>query len=876
MPDRNTHKTFSYKTREELDSAIKELNIRIDSDHDLSPLKKELKIENLTIPNRMLIQPMEGYDSSESGSPTALSFRRYKRYAAGGAGIIWFEATTVRRDGRSNPGQLWINDKNADTYKKLVAEVKETGLKTNGYEPVCVLQTTHSGRYSKPDGTPAPVIAHHSEVLDKQFGLDPDYPLISDDDLKSLQDLWIKAAIEAEECGFDGIDFKACHRYLIAELHASFTRKNSIYGGEDFENRTRFLRELASRGASELKRAFITTRLNAYDAIRHPYGFGVNKKDHKKPDLTETKKLIGILKEEGMPLINLSIGNPYWEPHYGRPYDFPIAGFNPPAEHPLVGIERFVNIVGELQQEYPDLPMVSTGYTWLRQYGPEFAAATIKSGKASIAGFGRQAFAYPDFASDIIKKNSLDPMKTCVACSCCTQIMRDSGQTGCVMKDSEIYGENYRKYRKMARDRIIAESDRCRDCAAPTCREACPAGIDIPAFIKKMAKGETDAAYEVLTRHNGIPEICSMVCPVEVLCEGACVENITSANPIPIHDIQKYICAETRRKGSTGLKTGPDNGKKAVVIGAGPAGAAAAKRLLEKGFHVTIIEKESKPGGFVRQVIPSKRIEAAAAAGEIESILKAADPSRLEWRTEKAVSRSYSLDDILNEGFDSVFVAAGLQDSTPLPGARKPENGVIGALDFLTEMKVSPRKMPSSVAVIGGGNSAMDAAMAAKDNGADDVYILYRRSFSELPAWPEERNHVLNAGVHFMVLTQPVEYISENGNLKGIKAVRTRLGKPEKDGRRRPEAIPGSEYIIEAELAVEAVGQRIPESLAEGLTGIEITKWGTVAVAGEGSCRTVRDKVYAGGDIVNGGQTAVKAAAEGYAAAEEICRDLKV
>jgi 2,4-dienoyl-CoA reductase-like NADH-dependent reductase (Old Yellow Enzyme family) len=386
---------------------------------------------------------MEGFDAHADGSPGELTLRRYKRYAAGGFGLIWFEATAVIEEARSNPAQLWLHAGNAGAFGELVQATRRTVRERFGHDVLLVIQLTHSGRHSKPAGQSRPIIAYRDPVLDCRHDLPDEYPVVTDDYLDRLQDAFVEAARLAAEAGFDGVDIKSCHRYLVSELLASFTRRGR-YGGS-FENRTRLLRESLARIKAEVPSVFITTRMNAYDAIAHPYGFGVDKEDHTIPDLTEPIELARELAGMGLPVLNVSIGNPYSHAHFGRPYDRPLKGSAVPDEHPLVGVERLIGIVRQVQESVPGLPVVGTGYSWLRHLMPHVAAGVINSGGAAVLGIGRGAFAYPDTPRDVMENGRMDPAKCCVTCSACTQIMRQGGMTGCVVRDGEIYGPQYRQ-----------------------------------------------------------------------------------------------------------------------------------------------------------------------------------------------------------------------------------------------------------------------------------------------------------------------------------------------------------------------------------------------------------------------------------------------
>ena len=864
------HQRFHIKNLEQLRADISQGGLSIPVSEDLSILGEKLDIGRRTAPNRFAVQPMEGFDSTVDGAPGPLSFRRYTRYARGGFGLIWMEATAVLNEARSNPGQLYLHKSNVDVFRDLVSATRKAAKDTLGHDIVIVIQLTHSGRYSKPTGIPRPIIAHHNPILDPLHKLPPDYPLVTDDYLDRLQDMYVEAARLAAEAGVDGVDIKSCHRYLVSELHASFTREGR-YGGS-FENRTRLLRETLIRIREAVPGVFITTRMNAYDAMPKPYGFGTDSRDGQQPDLSEPIELVKRLKTIGIPLLNVTIGNPYFNPHYGRPYDFPISGMAPPDEHPLAGFGRFMAITRSIQMAFPDLPLVGSGYSWLRQFMPNVAAATIRTGGATLLGIGRGAFAYPDAVRDILERGAMDPAKCCVACSACTQIMRDGGMTGCVVRDSEIYGPQYRLARRFAVDRLRDEAKRCRDCEFATCTRGCPARVDVPAFIKAFADGDIAAAYRVLRESNVLPEMCGCVCPSEVQCEGACVEKIFCEKPVPIRDIQLGLCRLARRAGLTGVRVPEQpSEKKIAIVGGGPAGVAAAIKLLEAGHHVTIFERGQRLGGTPDTIVPMERY--VEAETEIDAILEPArKANRIEIKFGQELGGGMTLD-VLRKQYDAVLLALGLGGSVSLGKA----DGAVDALKFLRNVKSGDvNTVPDKVAVLGGGNTAMDAAVTARRLGASDVYLVYRRSFAEMPAWPAEREKFMASGGHCMILTQPLGYETDKeGRIAGLKIQRTELGEPDASGRRRPVPVPGSESVLTAGMVIEAIGQELSEGTRAALQGLIFTKSGSVQTKAEDPFATSLDRVFAAGDLINGGTTAVQAVAEGMKAAERIKRSLE-
>ncbi len=870
------HEPFHFTAWEQIAQRCEELGVSLPYTEDISPLLRPVEVDGFTLPNALAVHPVEGCDADHQGYPQELTFRRYRRFAAGGAGLIWLEATAVVPEGRANPRQLWATPRNLDGFAKLVEDALAAAREVFGdnHRPMLVAQLTHSGRYSKPQGVPAPIIAHHSEPLDPRHNLPPDYPLISDEELQRLQDDYVVAARVARDAGFDAVDVKACHRYLVNELLASHTREDSKYGGT-FENRIRFLLEVVERIAAEVPGVIITTRLNVYDALPHPWGFGMAADGSMRPDLQEPVELIRRLVAAGVKLVNIAFGNPYYNPHVERPYDTAEAGGYLPREHPLVNIALMCDLTRQIHEAVPQVPLVATGFTWLRQFFPGVAAAMLERGWAKIAGLGRGALAYPDFARELMTRGRLTPTRLCITCSSCTQIMRDGGRAGCVVRDHEIYAPIYQQGRLRDPQVMRQLAAQCRDCAAPTCAEGCPAGVDVPAFVRAIADGDEKRAYEILRQNNPLPEICAYVCPAEILCEGACVQQYIGSGAVPIRALQRYVSERARAEGWAALRVpATASGFKVAVIGAGPAGIACAIGLLQDGHHVTVFDEASACGGMAREVIPPKRLDSEAMAAELRAVLDGDSRGRLERRFESSLGRDLSLDGLLEEGFDAVFVGIGLPESAPLPGAQRPASGVMDALSFLRQMKADPdAAVPERVAVLGGGNTAMDAALAAKEHGARDVYIVYRRSFQEMPAWPAERDEALAAGVHFLILTQPVGYqVDQSGRLTALEVVSTHLGEPDESGRRRPVPEPDSRRAIPVDLVVEALGQKPPSSIAAMLPGIKLRDNGLVEV--DDDFQTSRPAVFAGGDIVNGGTTVVQAVGEGFRAAQAITRFL--
>jgi 2,4-dienoyl-CoA reductase-like NADH-dependent reductase (Old Yellow Enzyme family) len=440
----SAHERFRFKTLDGIRNKVAEMGLALQFDEDLSPLAQPVRIGNLETPNALIVHPMEGCDGERDGRPGPLMVRRYERFARGGAGLLWFEATAIEHAGRANPRQLTLTADTLPHIKAMLDHTLDLAREANGadFRPVTVLQLTFSGRYSKPDGVPAPVLAHHDGVLDDVMGIPADHRLITDPELEALRDRFAAVAKLAQQAGFDAVDVKSCHRYLLSELLAAHTRPGR-YGGS-FENRTRLHYEIVESIQRAAPGLMVAMRLNVYDGHPYPWGWGVSREDPGVPDLEEPIRFAQGLYERGVRLLNVTAGNPYFTPHINRPYDTNVKGAPVADEHPLLGVARIAGLARQVKHAVPELKVVASGYSWLRQFIGNAAAAALRRGDTDLVGLGRQAFAYPNFARDLIEVGALDPKKCCIACSRCTEIMRGGGRCGCAIFDREIYRPLYR------------------------------------------------------------------------------------------------------------------------------------------------------------------------------------------------------------------------------------------------------------------------------------------------------------------------------------------------------------------------------------------------------------------------------------------------
>jgi 2,4-dienoyl-CoA reductase (NADPH2) len=442
---------FNYKSLNQLEKKISELGLDIPVYPRLEILQQRVHIHNLFIPNRLAIQPMEGFDADSRGSPGVLTYRRYERYAKGGAGLIWFEATAIDYDCRSNPHQLVLTEENSENLKKLVSFTREIGnkaLKKLGFTNRCILiiQLNHSGRYSVKDGKKIPIRAYYNSDLDQANNISiKDGIVISDEELEKLEDIWVHKAILAKKVGFDGVDIKACHGYLIHELFASRLRKDSIYGGESLKARTRFFLNIIKKLNENLEHErnfIITSRISVYDGIPYPHGFGVKPIENETfpatIDLSEPVELINKLYKLGVRLINITAGNPHYKPQITRPFDQPVKGGILPDEHPLYGVNRLLNLATLIKNHLPeDMVIVSSGYSYLRQFAGYIASGMAHEKRVDICAFGRMALANPNFPKQIFQEGVINKKQVCICCSKCSEFMKLGQNVGCAIRDPQ-------------------------------------------------------------------------------------------------------------------------------------------------------------------------------------------------------------------------------------------------------------------------------------------------------------------------------------------------------------------------------------------------------------------------------------------------------
>lgn len=436
---------FHYKTLEEVKERAEELKVYLPFSSSTDILKTPLKVGNVTFHNRMGIAPMEGADSLEDGSPSDYTIRRYVNEAIGGSALIWFEAISIVPEGRSSKTQLLLTEENVESYKRMNEKIKEAGRKANGFEPYLIMQANHSGRYSNPDNRPAPMIAYRHPQLEQYRAAD-DSCIVTDDYLKSLEESFGKAALLAKKAGFDAVDIKSCHGYLLAELLSAYDRPGQ-YGG-NYENRTRLLKNgIKAAKVWEDENFQVTCRLGIYDGYEYPWGFGVSEGSGLKPDLKEPIRLVKELYGNcGIQMMNLTMGNPYATTHVTRPFDM---GKYEPEEHPFTGIGRMIAGIGEVKKAVPEMVIFGSAPTYLRQFADLYTAGAVEEGFCDGMLFGRMAFADPDYANEIIKNGRIDPKRVCMTCGKCGDLIRAHKPTGCVIRDPKTFMPFYKEFQEI-------------------------------------------------------------------------------------------------------------------------------------------------------------------------------------------------------------------------------------------------------------------------------------------------------------------------------------------------------------------------------------------------------------------------------------------
>ena len=450
-------------------------------------------------------------------------------------------------------------------------------------------------------------------------------------------------------------------------------------------------------------------------------------------------------------------------------------------------------------------------------------------------------------------------------------------------QDPQVRAHNFNEVAMgYTEEMALDEAMRCLNCKNMPCVSGCPVNIHIPAFIEKMREGDFEGAYQIITQSSSLPAVCGRVCPQETQCESKCVRGI-KGEPVGIGRLERFV-ADWHNAHATGKAVAPEsNGHRVAVVGSGPSGLTCAGDLAKKGYKVTVYEALHTAGGVLVYGIPEFRLPKAIVAKEVETLKELG----VDVEPNVIIGKTLTIDELFEMGFEAVFVGsgAGLPNFMNIPG--ESYKGVYSANEFLTRSNLmkaylddpkTPIMKGGRVAVVGGGNVAMDAARTALRLGAEKVYIIYRRSMDELPARREEVEHAEEEGIDFRLLCNPVEILGynnpenardpKNGFVTGIRCIKMELGEPDASGRRRPVAVEGSEFVLDVDAVVMSIGTS-PNPLIKSTTkGLEVNSHGGIIVNEDGL--TSREGVYAGGDAVTGAATVISAMGAGKVAAKAI------
>ena len=442
---------------------------------------------------------------------------------------------------------------------------------------------------------------------------------------------------------------------------------------------------------------------------------------------------------------------------------------------------------------------------------------------------------------------------------------------------------NFDEFKEMSKGldltQAIAEADRCLLCHDAPCSEGCPADTRPAEFIRKLRFKNVTGAIRTIKTNNILGGACGVLCPTSRLCEEKCSAMFKSLNrpegadgPIQIGKIQRFLVEHSWERGFKIFEKPAPRSEKIAVVGSGPGGLSCAAELAKDGYQVTVFEARPEPGGVLRYGVVFYRFDLDFLEREMEDI-KALG---IEFKCSTPIEGKNAAEKLLKDGFDAVFLAPGLWDAATIKPEGKDIDGLYSSVDYLEALsderfkQMEKKLKDKNVAVIGGGSVAMDCIESAVKLGARDVYLIYRRSYSQMPAEPDERIEAQEAGVHFLLLNQPVDYVTDKENrLTGLKLVRTRLGEPDASGRRRPEEIKGSEWIMDADIVIEAIGNIAPEKSPEWYPNVDVDGKKLIKADPE-TGKTSVDGIFAGGDIVRGPALVVQAVQDGKVAARAI------
>lgn len=613
-----------------------------------------------------------------------------------------------------------------------------------------------------------------------------------------------------------------------ALIHAARLAAEAGFDGIDFQCRREQLSEVLTRTRDRAPGLLLATRLCAYEAVRG--GFGVSAGDYRKADLIEPIRAVRQWRSDGLALLNVTAASPRLRgPERGVRA---LRDSENSDEHPLMTLDRQLTLARALREASPDLPVVGSGFSWLRQFLPEVAAAALRAGTIDFAGLGRAALANPNTPAEVFARGKMDANATCMVCFACSRMHDEGAAAGCVLRDPATFGPVYRQMRRFDADQLLAGAARCHLCEAAPCIAASPTRTDIPAWIQAFRRGDESGAFKIIRERDPLPELTARLSPAWLESEGACIETALTGTPVPILDLQFAIAWRARERGETGARVPiAATGKTVAIIGGGPTGIAAATRLIELGHTVDLYEQAEHLGGVPERVLaPHRRISPRQ---EIDALLQPAlAAARLRLQLGVKLGKDLQLDS-LRANHDAVLLATGLWQERSLGAA----HGVIGALTFLESADAT---VPERVAILAGGDSAMDAARTVQSRGAKEIFIVFGGPRSAMH-WHMPESWFATPGVHAMMNWQPLGYeIDARGDVVGVRL-------------RHAELRVGT--VLRVGLVIEAMGLEIADTIRAMLA-------------------QKVDRTYTAGTLINGGMSVSRCVADGLAIADTIHLDL--
>ncbi len=611
-------------------------------------------------------------------------------------------------------------------------------------------------------------------------------------------------------------------------IHASRLAVEAGFDGVDLQGPREVLPEVFAALQSRVPNLLLAARLCVYEAKRG--GFGVSAGDYRRPDLAEPIRFVEQLRSAGLSLLNITTASPVLGgPNRG------LEGrrdSEPADEHPLTIIDRHLQVAKSLREAVAGLPIVGSGFSWLRQFIPPVASGALRDGMVDFIGLGRAALAQPSLPAELFAHGTIDPAGLCMICGACAQLRAAGEVVGCVLRDPETYGPFYRGMRRFDGDRLLAGAQRCHLCEAAPCVRAAPTRVDVPAFIQAFRQGDESRALTIIRERDPLPELTAQFSPGWLESEGACIETTLTGSPVPILDLQLAIATGGRERGEAGLPMPADPPRfRTAVIGGGPTGLAATIRLLGLGHAVDLYEQSSRLGGVPERLLSAHRH--LSPQGEIDAILAPARAAgRLVIHFGKSLGGNLVIDE-LQAGHDAILVTTGIWHERSLGMVP----GVVASLAFLESGTSS---LPGRVAILAGGDSAMDAARAAQASGAREIFIIFGGPRSAMH-WHLPESWFVTPGVKAMMEWQPLGYeTNAAGALTAIRLRHTALG---------------LETSVRVDLVIEAMGLE-PDPAVLAALGKK------------------NERIYTAGALTNGGASVSHCVAEGVAVAETIHRNL--